>query len=140
MHDFGRYQLLERIPNDTFARVSRAVERTTGAEVRIYYWKLPVPVLSPRDRRTQDKINELLRAATYLSQLSHPGIARIFDSGESDGWFYLATEMIEGAALKFIPGALDAAVSLDMLRQRPRLWTMRMLWGFTTWLWSPPGW
>src|ERR1700693_591474 len=92
------YQLLEKLPPETLASVYRAVERTTGAEVKIYYWELPLPVLSPRERRTRDKINELLRAATYLSRLSHPGIARIFDSGESDGWFYLATEMIEGAA------------------------------------------
>jgi serine/threonine-protein kinase len=121
MRDFETYQILEELPHETIASVYRAVERTAGVEVKIYHYVLPLTLLRPREgRRLRLAVGPdlFLREATQASRLSHPGIVRIFGSGEWEGRFYMTTEIVEGSALNIKVGTpLDIAVSLDLLRQ-----------------------
>jgi serine/threonine protein kinase len=116
MHDFSQYRLLEELPSESCGSVYRMAVRTTGMEVKIYFWELPPARW--RTPREVDFAERFLRETTQASRLSHPGIARIFDSGASEGKFYLATEIIEGASLQLKKETpLSTAFSLELLRQ-----------------------
>lgn len=56
------------------------------------------------------------REASTLARLDHPGIVRLIDSGESDGYRFIAMELLEGQSLRqWIEASRDHAASVDVL-------------------------
>jgi serine/threonine-protein kinase len=44
--------------------------------------------------------NRFLREARAMSNISHPGIAAVFDAGETDGELYIAMQLVEGCTVR----------------------------------------
>jgi serine/threonine protein kinase len=54
----------------------------------------PAPVVEPRAARRLAREYEVLRS------LEHPNVVRVFEAGVSDGWSFLAMELVEGLDLR----------------------------------------
>ncbi len=114
----GRYELVERIASGGMGEVWRGVDRVLGRPVA-------VKLLSAVHAN-----DELFRArfraeARYAASLSHPGIARVFDYGESSplGGPYLVMELVNGEPLSAIlerVGRLPPETTLDIVSQAAR--------------------
>jgi serine/threonine protein kinase len=62
----------------------------------------PAPVVEPRAARRLAREYEVLRS------LEHPNVVRVFEAGVSDGWSFLAMELVEGLDLRaFLSPALQ---------------------------------
>lgn len=109
----ARYELLERVNEGTFFTVFKAQDRVVNRIVAL-------KILSPR-YATHREFSERLRAEmAAVSALSHPCIVRVFETGDTDGVLYAATEFVRGTDLKekirrAAPLPLSEAVDLAIL-------------------------
>jgi eukaryotic-like serine/threonine-protein kinase len=114
----GRYALIERIATGGMGEVWRGVDQVLGRPVAI---KLLSAV-----HAGDEQFRARFRAeARYAAALSHPGIARVFDYGESSplGGPYLVMELVNGESLSAIlerVGRLSADITLDIVSQAAR--------------------
>lgn len=89
----ARYELLERVSEGTFFTVYKGVDRVLNRPVA-------VKILYPRYAGSAEFTARLRAALSAASSLSHPGIARVYEVGESDGTVYVASEYVRGSDLK----------------------------------------
>ena len=90
----GAYQLREEIGRGGMGRVLRAVRHENGIEREVAIKFVRREVLSPATRQ------RFVREHRALAMLDHPGIARLFDAGETaDGTPYVAMELVRGETL-----------------------------------------
>jgi eukaryotic-like serine/threonine-protein kinase len=114
----GRYQLTERIATGGMGEVWRAQDSLLNRTVAVK--------LLPTGRAGDEAFLARFRAeARYSASLSHPGIARVYDYGESSefGGAYLVMELVEGDPLSAIlahAGRLTPDASLDIVSQSAR--------------------
>jgi eukaryotic-like serine/threonine-protein kinase len=114
----GRYALIERIASGGMGEVWRGVDQILGRPVAI---KLLSAV-----HAGDEQFRARFRAeARYAASLSHPGIARVFDYGESSplGGPYLVMDLVNGEPLSAIlerVGRLPADATLDIVGQAAR--------------------
>jgi serine/threonine protein kinase len=88
----GRFQILGRVGQGGMGVVYRALQLSVGREVALKVIKKGLG---------SDAAARFLREARLASQLQHPGIVVVHDSGTtSDGVAYLAMEMLEGRSLR----------------------------------------
>ncbi len=85
------YRLLERVGEGGTAEVYRAEHPERGS--------CAFKVLRQRLRGDPVAVKRFLREAGYGARVSHPGVVRTYDYGESDGLHYLALEWAEGESL-----------------------------------------
>jgi serine/threonine protein kinase len=112
MH-FGAYQNLELIGRGGMAEVYKSTNPTTGKLVAIKI--LPKALASETEFRQR-----FTREAQVVSQLEHPNIVRIFDSGEQDGQHYMVMEYLTGNDLNQLiknNGRLSLAQALPLIQQ-----------------------
>jgi eukaryotic-like serine/threonine-protein kinase len=57
-------------------------------------------VLAPRLVRERQHVTRFLHEARAVLALNHPNIVTVYDIGESDGIYYIASELIEGETLR----------------------------------------
>lgn len=88
----GPYEVIERIARDSTGQVFKASDPETGRTVAV---KLLPPEFSA-DEAHLERFREQVEAA---SQLDHPHVVRLLDSGEEDGRAYFVMEWVEGPAL-----------------------------------------
>jgi WD40 repeat protein len=69
-------------------------------------------VLTPDPNRPSEAAGRFRAEAAVLAKLNHPGIAPVFEFGESEGHLYLATEWFPGGSLQD---------QLSTIRLRPRV-------------------
>jgi serine/threonine protein kinase len=88
----NRYRLGERIAAGGMGAVYRAVDETLGR---------PVAVKALRRELADDPtfLERFRREARAAAGLSHPGVAAIYDYGESDGQPFMVMELVEGENL-----------------------------------------
>ena len=114
----GRYALIERIASGGMGEVWRGVDQILGRPVA-------VKLLSAVHAGDEQFRARFRAEARYAAGLSHPGIARVFDYGESSplGGPYLVMELVNGEPLSAIlerVGSLPSDVTLDIVSQAAR--------------------
>jgi eukaryotic-like serine/threonine-protein kinase len=111
----GRYRLTDRIAAGGMGEVWRGEDNLLNRAVAIK--------LLPTGRAGDEAFLARFRAeARYAARLSHPGIARVYDYGESAefGGAYLVMELVNGEPLSAIlarAGRLSPDATLDIVSQ-----------------------
>jgi eukaryotic-like serine/threonine-protein kinase len=114
----GRYRLTDRIAAGGMGEVWRGEDVLLNREVAVK--------LLPTGRAGDEAFLARFRAeARYTASLSHPGIARVYDYGESAefGGAYLIMELVRGEPLSAIlarAGRLSPDATLDITAQAAR--------------------
>jgi eukaryotic-like serine/threonine-protein kinase len=114
----GRYRLTDRIAAGGMGEVWRGEDNLLNRAVAVK--------LLPTGRAGDEAFLARFRAeARYAASLSHPGIARVYDYGESAefGGAYLVMELVDGEPLSAIltrAGRLSPDVTLDIVSQAAR--------------------
>ncbi|WP_036408356.1 serine/threonine-protein kinase [Microbispora rosea] len=112
----GRYRLTSPIAAGGMGEVWRAEDELLGREVAIKLLGRHVA----GDATFRDRFRS---EARITAALTDPGIAQVFDYGESDGLAYLVMELVRGEPLSAIlarTGALGPDVTLDVVEQTAR--------------------
>jgi predicted Ser/Thr protein kinase len=111
--NFGAYKNLELIGRGGMAEVYKSTNPTTGKPVAIKI--LPTALAAQTEFRQR-----FAREAQVVSQLEHPNIIRIFDSGEQDGLQFMVMEYLVGKDLGQMiqkDGKLSMAQTLPLIQQ-----------------------
>jgi serine/threonine-protein kinase len=114
----GRYRLTDRIAAGGMGEVWRGEDQLLNRAVAVK--------LLPTGRAGDETFLARFRAeARYAASLSHPGIARVYDYGESSefGGAYLIMELVKGEPLSAIlarAGRLSPDATLDIIGQAAR--------------------
>ena len=114
----GRYRLTDRIAAGGMGEVWRGEDNLLNRAVAVK--------LLPTGRAGDEAFLARFRAeARYAASLSHPGIARVYDYGESSefGGAYLVMELVNGEPLSAIlarAGRLSPDATLDLISQAAR--------------------
>jgi eukaryotic-like serine/threonine-protein kinase len=114
----GRYRLTDRIAAGGMGEVWRGRDELLNRAVAVK--------LLPTVRAGDEAFLARFRAeARYAASLSHPGIARVYDYGESSefGGAYLVMELVDGEPLSAIlarAGRLSPDATLDIVSQAAR--------------------
>jgi len=114
----GRYRLTDRIAAGGMGEVWRGQDNLLNRAVAVK--------LLPTGRAGDEAFLARFRAeARYAASLSHPGIAQVYDYGESSefGGAYLVMELVNGEPLSAIlarAGRLSPDVTLDIISQAAR--------------------
>ncbi|HEY6275346.1 MAG TPA: serine/threonine-protein kinase, partial [Streptosporangiaceae bacterium] len=114
----GRYRLTDRIAAGGMGEVWRGEDQLLNRAVAVK--------LLPTGRAGNESFLARFRAeARYAASLSHPGIARVYDYGESSefGGAYLIMELVRGEPLSAIlarAGRLSPDATLDIVSQAAR--------------------
>ena len=114
----GRYRLTDRIAAGGMGEVWRGEDDLLNRSVAVK--------LLPTGRAGDEAFLARFRAeARYAASLSHPGIARVYDYGESAefGGAYLVMELVNGEPLSAIlarAGRLSPDATLDIVSQAAR--------------------
>ncbi|MEU6424311.1 protein kinase [Microbispora sp. NPDC046973] len=112
----GRYRLTSPIAAGGMGEVWRADDELLGREVAIKLLGRHVA----GDATFRDRFRS---EARITAALTDPGIAQVFDYGESDGLAYLVMELVRGEPLSAIlarNGTLGPDVTLDIVEQTAR--------------------
>jgi len=88
----GRYRIVARLGEGGMGSVWRADDALLSRPVALKF--LPETLAASPEARQR-----FLREARAASQLDHPGIATVYDTGEADGRVYIALQLIEGETL-----------------------------------------
>ncbi len=104
----GPFQILSVIGRGGVGTVYRARHVATGAVAA-------VKVLGPSPSVDASAARRLAREFEVLRSLDHPNVVRVFDAGVTDGYSYLAMELVEGLDLRaYLSPALDDAHLLEV--------------------------
>ena len=112
-HRLGNYNVLSHIATGGMGVVYRAEEIDTGREVAL-------KVLSATQIVKPLALERFRREARQGLRLRHENVVTIYDFGEADGTWYLASEFIDGIDLHEHverTGPLDTAHALKLLIQ-----------------------
>src|SRR5689334_21272490 len=92
---FGRYRIVGKLAGGGMGRVYRAVDTSMERPVAL---KLIDVMPDPESR---DILEAERRGAALQDRLSavEPRVVRIYEAGESDGYFFIAMEYVEGRDL-----------------------------------------
>ena len=88
----GRYEVHERLGRGGDGVVHRAVDVRLGREVAL-------KLLARPEHGAADVVERVRREARIASTLHHVHLVRGLDHGESDGYLYLAMELVDGESL-----------------------------------------
>ncbi|MBS1788066.1 MAG: protein kinase [Acidobacteria bacterium] len=81
--------------------------------------KLALKLLPPRFAEDADRIQRFLREGMIASALNHPNILTIYEIGQTENSFFIATEYVEGHTLRqrMIAGRMTPIEAIDIARQ-----------------------
>ncbi|GAA4351218.1 protein kinase domain-containing protein [Angustibacter luteus] len=108
-----RYQLTSRIAVGGMGEVWRAQDEILGREVA-------VKLLRREFAQDEMFLTRFRAEARHTASLSHPGIASVYDYGETLGTAYLVMELVDGEPLSAWlsrQGALPAATAVPLIQQ-----------------------
>ncbi len=101
MEQFGPYLLLRRLAQGGMSEVFVARRLDAPPQSTPVVLKRLLQELEARP----DVVDMFLTEADVTAMLRHPNIVQVFDSGEADGRYYIAMEMIDGPDLAEIQRA-----------------------------------
>jgi eukaryotic-like serine/threonine-protein kinase len=90
--ELGGYQLLERVGAGALGEVFRARDTVHGRTVALK--RVPAALMADDER-----MGLLRDTALALTQVSHPGVAMLYECGDEDGQSFLAQEFVPGQSL-----------------------------------------
>src|SRR5205085_11307348 len=70
------------------------------AEDKELHRPVALKVLSSAVAKQEDTRQRFLREARVMAGLSHENIVKVYDSGENDGWTWIAMELVVGETLE----------------------------------------
>jgi eukaryotic-like serine/threonine-protein kinase len=81
--------------------------------------KVALKVLAPRLTQDHHHVTRFLQEARAVLALNHPNIVTVYDIGEANGTYYIASELIEGETLRvaLARGGLELGQSLEIASQ-----------------------
>ena len=88
----GRYEIRSKIGEGGMGEVYLAADTRLGRRVAL-------KLLAGRLIRDQQHVSRFLQEARTVLALNHPNIVTVYDIGEADGTYYIASELIEGETL-----------------------------------------
>jgi serine/threonine protein kinase len=104
----GPFQILSVIGRGGIGTVYRGRHLGTGALVA-------VKVLGPSPAVEASAARRLAREFEVLRSLDHPNVVRVYDAGVTDGYSYLAMELVQGLDLRaYLSPTLDDACLLTV--------------------------
>jgi serine/threonine protein kinase len=95
--ELGAYQLLERVGSGALGEVYRARDTVHGRTVAIKR----IPPALAADEAWSSALHD---TAVALAALSHPGVAMLYECGQSDGQMFVAQEFVPGQTLTSVLG------------------------------------
>src|SRR5512146_94427 len=105
-HRVGPYEIVSVIGRGGIGTVYRGRHLETGALAA-------VKVLGPAPAVDASAARRLAREYEVLRSLDHPNVVRVYDAGVTDGYSYLAMELVEGLDLRtYLSPALDEPTRL----------------------------
>ena len=103
----GPYEIVSVIGRGGIGTVYRARDRGTGRLVA-------VKMLGPAPAVDATAARRLAREYEVLRTLDHPNIVRVYDAGVSEGYSFLAMELVEGLDLRrYLSPTLDEGTLAD---------------------------
>lgn len=113
LRTFGRYVIEKKLGEGGMGAVYRAVDSNLKRTVALK--------ILPRDKATNDILVKRFQAeAQAAAQLRHKNIVCVYDSGELDGYLYIAMEYVDGIDVQDLvmrKGGLSVKRSLDIIKQ-----------------------
>jgi len=110
----GRYRLHGKLADGALATVWRATDQVLGRDVAI-------KLLHAQLAADPEIAGQFRHEAVGAASLNHPGIVRVFDTGEHEGIPYLVMELVEGRTLQDVlrtsgplPPAKAARIASDV--------------------------
>ncbi len=94
----GNFRILSKLGQGGMGNVYRAVHGTLERPVAL-------KVLPPEFSSHPEYVTRFLREARTIAAIRHENIIQIYDSGEFNGQYYIAMELIEGGSLLTIADA-----------------------------------
>lgn len=109
--EFGRFLIVGQLGEGGFGRVYRARDPLLDRDVA-----LKVSKCQSTDPSIRERFHREARAA---ARLHHPNIVAVYESGTTDDWPYLISEIVEGATLKdvMLNRRFDVRQAVDWVRQ-----------------------
>jgi serine/threonine protein kinase len=89
----GPYRVLERIAVGGMAEVYLAEDPRVERQVAL-------KILSPDLARDPRQVERFAREARALAAVQHPNVLTLYEAGERNGRYYLATELVAGETLR----------------------------------------
>jgi WD40 repeat protein/predicted Ser/Thr protein kinase len=106
-----RYEVVGELGRGGMGVVYRARDVTAGREVAL---KLTLGRLRP------NLLERFRREGELTARLDHPGIVRIYSSGEIDGRPYLAYELVDGTSFSEVILSMDRRARVSVVRDAAR--------------------
>lgn len=91
----GKYELVSQLGKGGMGTVVKARDTTIDRYVAL-------KILPPNKARDKDLLARFEREAQAIGKLVHPNLMRAYESGEYDGYHFIATEYIDGKSLQKI--------------------------------------
>ena len=116
LRTFGRYVIEKKLGEGGMGAVYRAVDSNLKRTVALK--------ILPREKAQNSILVKRFQAeAQAAAQLRHKNIVCVYDSGELDGYLYIAMEFVDGIDVQDLvmrKGALSIKRSLDIIKQVAR--------------------
>lgn len=93
-HAIAHYRILKRLGKGGMGEVF------LGEDTKQHDRKVALKVLPPELTKDESRLRRFKQEARAILALNHPNILTIFEIGETDSTFYIATEFIEGETLR----------------------------------------
>ncbi len=109
----GKFRLERLLGRGGMAAVFLAQELGTQRHVAL-------KLMDPNLRADPSFVERFMSEARAMQGLKHPNVVEVYDSGEDRGWYYMATEFIDGGTVASILGTmkeLPAALAAELMAQ-----------------------
>ncbi len=111
----GEYELVRLVGRGGMAAVFEARHHASKSTVAL-------KVMDPNLKGDQTFVDRFLLEARASATLEHPHVVKVHDHGEAQGWYFLATEFVEGGTvadlikqMKQLPAGLAAELGAQLL-------------------------
>ncbi len=107
--NIGSFRILSKLGQGGMGSVYRAVQGTLERPVAL-------KVLPPEFSSHAEYVARFLREARTIAAIRHENIIQVYDSGEFNGQYYIAMELVDGGNLLNIADARQKVAEADGLR------------------------